>query len=146
MVLLRRYCTPFALPHGTFAAPISLNLLHSRLCLPRLMLFFFQAEDGIRDLYVTGVQTCALPIFYHFQLVTVSFAPSCVHAEQHLGPVACFGAAGAGLDAQVCVAAILWAAHDRLERSEERRVGKDCWSRWAAFHYKKKPECYSVRL
>src|SRR6266496_6392413 len=27
------------------------------------MFFFFQAEDGIRDLYVTGVQTCALPIF-----------------------------------------------------------------------------------
>src|SRR6266576_4120535 len=26
------------------------------------ILFFFQAEDGIRDLYVTGVQTCALPI------------------------------------------------------------------------------------
>src|SRR6266496_5251626 len=29
-----------------------------RLC----FFFFFQAEDGIRDLYVTGVQTCALPI------------------------------------------------------------------------------------
>src|SRR5690349_6289165 len=28
-----------------------------------LFFFFFQAEDGIRDLYVTGVQTCALPIF-----------------------------------------------------------------------------------
>src|SRR5690349_24124844 len=27
-----------------------------------LVYFFFQAEDGIRDLYVTGVQTCALPI------------------------------------------------------------------------------------
>src|SRR5256886_5814944 len=27
-----------------------------------LMFFFFQAEDGIRDLTVTGVQTCALPI------------------------------------------------------------------------------------
>src|SRR2546421_10768331 len=27
------------------------------------MIFFFQAEDGIRDLIVTGVQTCALPIF-----------------------------------------------------------------------------------
>src|SRR5690349_732565 len=27
-------------------------------------IFFFQAEDGIRDLYVTGVQTCALPIFH----------------------------------------------------------------------------------
>src|SRR6266496_751732 len=29
-----------------------------------LFFFFFQAEDGIRDLYVTGVQTCALPIFF----------------------------------------------------------------------------------
>src|SRR2546430_12487537 len=28
------------------------------------ILFFFQAEDGIRDLTVTGVQTCALPISY----------------------------------------------------------------------------------
>src|SRR5256885_10698173 len=28
----------------------------------RLVLFFFQAEDGIRDYKVTGVQTCALPI------------------------------------------------------------------------------------
>src|SRR6266403_3408354 len=27
-----------------------------------VVFFFFQAEDGIRDLYVTGVQTCALPI------------------------------------------------------------------------------------
>src|SRR2546422_4998675 len=29
---------------------------------PRLAIFFFQAEDGIRDVAVTGVQTCALPI------------------------------------------------------------------------------------
>src|SRR2546430_8804641 len=29
----------------------------------RLFFFFFQAEDGIRDLTVTGVQTCALPIY-----------------------------------------------------------------------------------
>src|SRR2546422_4516745 len=28
------------------------------------MLFFFQAEDGIRDVAVTGVQTCALPISF----------------------------------------------------------------------------------
>src|SRR2546430_12479221 len=28
------------------------------------VLFFFQAEDGIRDLTVTGVQTCALPIYH----------------------------------------------------------------------------------
>src|SRR5258708_17821882 len=33
------------------------SLVQSRLC------FFFQAEDGIRDDLVTGVQTCALPIF-----------------------------------------------------------------------------------
>src|SRR5690606_40128112 len=26
--------------------------------------FYFQAEDGIRDFHVTGVQTCALPIFW----------------------------------------------------------------------------------
>src|SRR2546430_17502096 len=31
---------------------------------PCLCFFFFQAEDGIRDLTVTGVQTCALPIFH----------------------------------------------------------------------------------
>src|SRR2546429_7115182 len=31
----------------------------------RLTIFFFQAEDGIRDVAVTGVQTCALPIFLH---------------------------------------------------------------------------------
>src|SRR2546429_1745920 len=30
----------------------------------RCMFFFFQAEDGIRDVAVTGVQTCALPISY----------------------------------------------------------------------------------
>src|SRR5256886_15535032 len=30
-----------------------------------IFFFFFQAEDGIRDLTVTGVQTCALPIFAH---------------------------------------------------------------------------------
>src|SRR3712207_8398943 len=29
----------------------------------REVLFFFQAEDGIRDIGVTGVQTCALPIY-----------------------------------------------------------------------------------
>src|SRR5204863_5587140 len=36
---------------------------------PHLVVFFFQAEDGIRDLYVTGVQTCALPISKRFEVV-----------------------------------------------------------------------------
>src|SRR2546430_3844510 len=35
------------------------------------MFFFFQAEDGIRDLTVTGVQTCALPISLGIQAVTI---------------------------------------------------------------------------
>src|SRR5688500_19468983 len=33
--------------------------------------FFFQAEDGIRDYKVTGVQTCALPIFVHARRIDV---------------------------------------------------------------------------
>src|SRR5258706_663682 len=39
-----------------------------------LFFFFFQAEDGIRDWSVTGVQTCALPI---------SYAVFCLRTEQH---------------------------------------------------------------
>src|SRR5438874_13534694 len=70
--------------------------------------FFFQAEDGIRGLYVTGVQTCALPIslrtkldgFCHF------LAERCVETER--------------------------------DRSEERRVGKECSCRWWRYHEKKK--------
>src|SRR2546430_15986509 len=46
--------------------PVMADLLFSDrarlLCRRRRYLFFFQAEDGIRDLTVTGVQTCALPI------------------------------------------------------------------------------------
>src|SRR5256885_107439 len=42
----------------------ALSLLRFRLPsrLPMMFIFFFQAEDGIRDYKVTGVQTCALPI------------------------------------------------------------------------------------
>ena len=39
------------------------SLLLWLLCHRLICLFFFQAEDGIRDDLVTGVQTCALPIF-----------------------------------------------------------------------------------
>src|SRR5260370_28175403 len=37
-----------------------------------LIFFFFQAEDGIRDSSVTGVQTCALPIYFQVQIVVGS--------------------------------------------------------------------------
>src|SRR5207302_6640221 len=36
--------------------------------------FFFQAEDGIRDFHVTGVQTCALPIFTGSSVLTAGWA------------------------------------------------------------------------
>src|SRR5256885_12037678 len=36
--------------------------------------FFFQAEDGIRDYKVTGVQTCALPILAHFAMSACSIS------------------------------------------------------------------------
>src|SRR5207253_4074027 len=36
-------------------------------------IFFFQAEDGIRDGHVTGVQTCALPIY--MQIIRELYAP-----------------------------------------------------------------------
>ena len=36
-------------------------------------IFFFRAEDGIRDIGVTGVQTCALPIYVLFKQTTKKF-------------------------------------------------------------------------
>src|SRR5690606_21710979 len=42
--------------------------------------FFFQAEDGIRDFHVTGVQTCALPIYWH-----TCYEPPQTVAAPHIG-------------------------------------------------------------
>src|SRR5690606_39783932 len=38
--------------------------------------FFFQAEDGIRDFHVTGVQTCALPIYLSYQYIFIFLYPN----------------------------------------------------------------------
>src|SRR2546428_4691931 len=40
-----------------------MSIMHLNEFLSIFFFFFFQAEDGIRDLIVTGVQTCALPIY-----------------------------------------------------------------------------------
>src|SRR5258708_8737247 len=48
------------------------RLLHVYFLL--LFFFFFQAEDGIRDDLVTGVQTCALPIWFEFIHIDISQA------------------------------------------------------------------------
>src|SRR5256884_2423740 len=56
------------------------------LCRCYALIFFFQAEDGIRDVAVTGVQTCALPISQQGLLVQLSQAMSAFYqATQELG-------------------------------------------------------------
>src|SRR5207249_9612149 len=80
----------------------------------RLEVFFFQAEDGIRDRNVTGVQTCALPIYDRDR------------CRAWLGLAAVkritddFDGAFADLER---------AEEAATRRSEERRVGKECRSR-----------------
>src|SRR5262252_10782448 len=78
------------------------------------LFFFFQAEDGIRDHCVTGVQTCALPI-----------CPCTAPGSKDVG------------------AAVALEDRLRRERSEERRVGKsvDLGGRRIIKKKKKKVKC-----
>src|SRR2546430_15656905 len=88
--------------------------------------FFFQAEDGIRDLTVTGVQTCALPISLRREKSSQARAPRPTTSALFGGRL--FGGQERGI-----------AARSRgVDRSEERRVGKECRSRWSPYHLKKK--------
>src|SRR5690606_40191924 len=48
--------------------------------------FFFQAEDGIRDFHVTGVQTCALPIYARY-LKTYSLQRGVEHIDARITDV-----------------------------------------------------------
>ena len=52
-------------------------------CLCCFSVFFFQAEDGIRDRLVTGVQTCALPISY-WQDMLLAVMLSVIYQEESL--------------------------------------------------------------
>src|SRR5687767_15192661 len=90
--------------------------------------FFFQAEDGIRDKLVTGVQTCALPIcgFVNrsetvesigLAILVVDTPANNERAIEELNRLICL--------AQRFV---------DCTRSEERRVGKECRSRWWTDH------------
>src|SRR2546430_4661959 len=94
--------------------------------------FFFQAEDGIRDLTVTGVQTCALPISGRRTVVRLARQRVDRHGARRL--VA--RSERRGIQRRLLRAAPrparAGAAGDA--RSEERRVGKECRSRWSPYH------------
>src|SRR5256885_11766249 len=97
-----------------------------------LLSFFFQAEDGIRDYKVTGVQTCALPICRLARAVRADQAEDLAGAdlERH---------AGERLETAKCLLHLDATeqrnrARPRRPRSEERRVGKECRSRWSPYH------------
>src|SRR5256885_7497786 len=95
--------------------------------------FFFQAEDGIRDYKVTGVQTCALPICARGQPV-----------QDDRGAGRARGGAAAGRTQPMSPADLSYRRRQTWEnhlgnqsvdpRSEERRVGKECRSRWSPYH------------
>src|SRR5437868_8499918 len=94
-----------------------------------LRLFFFHAEDGIRDRNVTGVQTCALPI-----------SPATTHAKTsssgrptswtQRGISILVGAGAPGMKTMVSRASSQTAISPSIKltsgRSEERRVGTEC--------------------
>src|SRR2546421_1944012 len=83
--------------------------------------FFFQAEDGIRDLIVTGVQTCALPISPGVEPV-LEEQPKWALLAEILQEIE--------FDMEMT-------SHSNngiFFRSEERRVGKECRSRWSPYH------------
>src|SRR2546425_4078120 len=93
--------------------------------------FFFQAEDGIRDKLVTGVQTCALPISLLLQLRAGSVLRrgGRVDPERRDAEARAAGALVVPLERD---GDVLVRPHDF--RSEERRVGKECRSRWSPYH------------
>src|SRR5690554_7367084 len=90
----------------------------------RYIFFFFQAEDGIRDADVTGVQTCALPISGHSSLVYTTQNQD--YRIIYLYKICLKIAIGNLKKNALCT--------EKYHRSEERRVGKECRSRWTPYH------------
>src|SRR5437868_5393650 len=83
--------------------------------------YFFQAEDGIRDRNVTGVQTCALPIFHMERAGGARKSSGKDEAPDR--PAGTFHMNGVVNTRQV---SRYRRASIRSDRSEERRVGKEC--------------------
>src|SRR5690554_7606519 len=107
-------------------------------CITFLVLFFFfffQAEDGIRDADVTGVQTCALPILKWARYSFIGTNPFLMVSGKN-------GAMTVEKNGkkEIINNSPIESLKELLSsyRSEERRVGKECRSRWWQDHYKKK--------
>src|SRR2546430_4353453 len=93
--------------------------------------FFFQAEDGIRDLTVTGVQTCALPIcaVLSASLARGTFGADAMTSSSSFERPRSIRGNKTTRRFAPSIPPIATAA-----RSEERRVGKECRSRWSPYH------------
>src|SRR5258706_2535234 len=102
--------------------------------------FSFKAEDGIRDCSVTGVQTCALPISAGILYYLLGAAARMISAE-----LAEFIAVDTGFYPLLVVTGVVLGLFgstisvrrfigETVTRSEERRVGKECRSRWSPYH------------
>src|SRR3712207_9587668 len=92
-----------------------------------IYVFVFQAEDGIRDIGVTGVQPCALPICpaREWRPATPrggSRRCGCARCNRGRARSRAGGTPRPGTETP-------------SGRSEERRVGKECRSRWSPYHY-----------
>src|SRR2546421_7702983 len=96
--------------------------------------FFFQAEDGIRDLIVTGVQTCALPIFHVRQKIVRRWRKTKFLSDMDQWRLMI---ALQNMRMSCNSSYLLDQETDhgvKADRSEERRVGKECRSRWSPYH------------
>src|SRR2546429_2864422 len=94
--------------------------------------FFFQAEDGIRDVAVTGVQTCALPISTHESWLFRSNRSSAMGSTKPM--IDSSEIATTHVLRALAYPIATWCTPHDGSRSEERRVGKECRSRWSPYH------------
>src|SRR5690606_40611871 len=107
--------------------------------------FFFQAEDGIRDFHVTGVQTCALPILSP-TLEAEHMKPKIPQSKKRLITVSLMAISIAILISFIAkflmfiIGFITQVSfYGNATRSEERRVGKECRSRGWPWVCEEKP-------
>src|SRR5690606_40857971 len=97
---------------------------------------FFQADDGIRDFHVTGVQTCALPIYISQTLPKAwarrehrtDFCPQSYTEMHHFYSALLTHTIWTNTSFHSQLHRSISASIE-VARSEERRVGKDSWSR-----------------